>query len=71
MNKNDKSETLFQRFCVSGGLSVVVAVSVMASVYYTFHRWLGLEWTYAVILGTLASIVPVLAIVFLVLLLHS
>jgi uncharacterized membrane protein len=61
MNDKNKLRTWFQRFCAFGGFSVVVAVPVMSSVFYAFHRWLGLEWDYAVILGFLVSffLVPV------------
>lgn len=64
MNKKNKLRTSVQRFCSSSGLQIVVAVPVMALVFYAVHRWTGLEWLYAVILGSLVSffLVPIIVL---------
>jgi hypothetical protein len=50
-------EPLLRRFVARGGLNIVMTVVAVPFVYYFLRRWTGLDWFYAVLLGTLISLI--------------
>src|SRR5688572_10783039 len=55
-SQTQRKRTLFQRFCASGGLNILLTIFAVWLTFSTIHRWCGYDWFYSVLLCFVASL---------------